>query len=46
MLLVQMHGPTASTLIAQMCGHHPAAVCWVGASRVGGVLCEGLKVAF
>jgi hypothetical protein len=22
-LLVQMHGPTASTLTAQMCGHHP-----------------------
>jgi hypothetical protein len=22
MLLVQMHGPTASTLTAQMCGHH------------------------
>jgi len=23
-----------------------AAVCWVGAGGVGGVLCEGLRVAF
>ncbi len=46
MLLVQMHGPTASTLTAQMCGHHPSDRCWVRAGGVGGVLCEGLRVAF
>jgi len=24
----------------------PVAVCWVGVGGVGGVLCEGLRVAF
>jgi hypothetical protein len=24
----------------------PTVVCWVGAGGVGGVLCEGLRVAF